>query len=39
MNRTPKADHENVPDLKIPSVATLPTNSKVICRDNGNSLT
>jgi hypothetical protein len=41
-NRILEAEHEfneNVPDLEIPSVATLPTNSQVICRDNGNSLT
>jgi hypothetical protein len=41
MNQTPEAEHEcieNVPDLEIPSVVTLPTNSEVICRANGNSL-
>jgi hypothetical protein len=40
--RTPEAEdefNENVPDLEIPSVATLPTNSQVICKANGNSLT
>jgi hypothetical protein len=42
MNQTPAAEYEfneNVTDLAIPSVATLPTNSQVICRGNGNSLT
>jgi hypothetical protein len=41
MNQTPEAEHEcieNVPDLEISSVVTLPTNSEVICRANGNSL-
>ncbi|WJX31162.1 hypothetical protein P8452_19622 [Trifolium repens] len=37
MNRTPKADHENVPDLKIPSVATLPTNSKELISEQSTS--